>query len=63
MKAAVEWLQLFVVGLGISVVVAGWLLGYQETVMKLYMIKCEVCESPIVICKCEIGGYLFIKSA
>jgi len=28
MKAAVEWLQLFVVGLGISVVVAGWLLGY-----------------------------------
>jgi hypothetical protein len=31
--------------------------------MKLYMIKCEVCESPIVICKCEIGGYLFIKSA
>ena len=33
MKAAVEWLQLFVVGLGIAVVVACWLLGYQETIM------------------------------
>ena len=33
MKAAVEWLQLFVVALGVSVVFAGWLLGYQETIM------------------------------
>ena len=37
----IEWLQIVVLGLGMSVVFAGWLLGYQETVMNKYevMIK------------------------
>lgn len=43
----IEWLQIVVLGLGMSVVFAGWLLGYQETAMNKYEVMIQFRGEPL----------------